>query len=214
VPRKIGTSSMRGGRSPPAASAAVGSSRPASWRAAASAASSRPYTRQAPAERRVTAGAGGMSSVASASSAAIFGSAFPASSDQPARSRMLVKPTAASGAAARAVSSNSGDSCVQATTSGRPAAKAARKLSSWARHSWLLTTSAPLPPQALARALPSSVIVASQLQTMTVLPSISIEFPLVVRAGARSHCCTQRRVGHNPFRPVGEPRPGGLGGNR
>ncbi|WP_244439319.1 hypothetical protein [Azospirillum baldaniorum] len=121
---------------------------------------------------------GGMSMAASASRAAIFGPASAPSSDQPARSRMLVKARAASGLSWAAISANSGASWVQATSSGAPSATRASNRSSWVRQSWVATDKSPsapaAAPQALANALPSSAMLWAQSQTSTVRPLIFI----------------------------------------
>ncbi len=66
---------------------------------------------------------------------AIFGPASAPSRDQPACSRTLTKLSGEAAPAAAASSVNSGASWVQATVTGRPVATAARKRSSWPRHS-------------------------------------------------------------------------------
>src|SRR5262249_47786231 len=133
---------------------------------------------------KLTNGTSGAGSAAAASSAAILGPAAAASFDQPAVSRILANLMAALSPAA---SENSGASCVQPTTSGAPAAAAARNFSSSARQSWRAVSTC-APRQARFTLAPSGAIVSSHEPTMKVGGGSAFR-PRVLR-----RLPTQRRV--------------------
>ncbi len=147
-----------GATSAPGISSTVRSSTPDSCRAASSATSSRPSTKAIPRLSRLTVSKDEPAVSAIASSAAILGAACAPSADQPAVSRILAKRNVPAKPSSSATSANSGASCVQATVRVANSPSALRKVSSWARQSWL--AGLPLVPSVS----PARVMVPSQVQ--------------------------------------------------
>src|ERR1700722_12489233 len=119
--------------------------------------------RATPSLLRLTKAVGGDASAAAAMSAAIFGPADAASSDQPAVSRTLTKSTGALRPAAAAAAANTAVSCVQPTVSGAAPVAMALNWSSSARHRRLAVAGAPPQPRRSASA--SGGVVPSQVES-------------------------------------------------
>src|SRR3569623_1875886 len=115
-----------------------------------------------------TVGAGATTSAAAASSAAIFGPARSATSNQPAVSRRLANSIEFARLSSAATSENSAACCVQATVSGPSSAATALNRPSSAPQSCVAAVTSPRHPRRIASR--SSGIVVSQEQIRMRLP--------------------------------------------